>query len=124
SGNMARTRTALDTFRRGIPKDNIEAQLSADLLGYRVAWAAAESIAEPAERARAQRSAMDVLSDIMQKDARFRDLVFEMLATQLPENLNGAKLLPLQQLAVAYINSRGQTGDTAESKAQLQVALA
>ena len=120
---MARTRTALDTFRRSIPKENADAQLSGELLAFRVSWATSDTIADPDDRARAQRAAMEPLGDIIQKDPRYRDLVYDMLATQLPDDPTGIKLQPMQQLALAYINSRDQLGQTPESKARLQAAL-
>ena len=41
AGDLSKAKASLEAFKRWIPKDNKEALLSVDLLGYRVAWAAA-----------------------------------------------------------------------------------
>ncbi len=93
------------------------------MLAYRVAWAEA-SAKEGEEKARVQARAMHILSSILERDPRFRDLVYEQLTAQIPENSDAASLLPMQQLAVAYTHSQGQKGDTPESRAELTRAAA
>jgi hypothetical protein len=121
--DMAKAQASLDTFKRWIPKDNAEALISADLLSYRVAWAIALAKPDATERRRAQRDALDNLAAIIQRDPRFRDLVYEQIAAQVPENADVKALFPIQQLALARWASENQRGDTPESRRQLGQAL-
>src|SRR6185369_13809780 len=68
---------SFDAFKKWIPKDNVDAQLSADLLGFRLLWMQAEAKADATERHQAERAAMDKLNTIISRDARFRDLVYQ-----------------------------------------------
>lgn len=115
--------TSLETLKKSIGKENAEAQLSADMLGYRVASAAAESKTSEPEKKAARLEALGMLSAIVEKDPRFKDLVYEQLAAQVPENADVSTLLPMQQLAVAHFDSQGQKGDTPESRKQLKQAI-
>ena len=122
-GDFAKAQADLDTFKQWIPKDNGEALISADMLGYRVAWAVALAKTDATERRRAQRDALDSLAAVIRRDPRFRDLVYEQLAAQIPENADVAALFPMQQLALAYAFSQDQKGDTPASRRQLALAL-
>ncbi len=115
---------AFGAFKEGLAKGSVEAQLSADMLGYRLAWAEADAMKEGAEKETARLEALKIMSGIIARDVRFRDLVYEQLAAQVPENADLAKLMPMQQAAVAYSKSQGQKGDTAESKKSLKEAIA
>ncbi len=116
----------LATFKRWIPKENLEAQLSVEMLGYRVQWAIAGSKTNPQEKKQAQADAVAILSRVIQRDPRFRDLVYEQLASQIPDNADLAGLLPLQQVALAHFDSQqsgGQKAETPESRRQLKLAV-
>lgn len=115
--------STLDLFKRSIPKDNTEALLSAEMLGYRVNSAIAESKASEAERKAGRLEALAGLSAIIEKDPRFKDLVYEQLAAQIPENADLSSLLPMQQLALAHFSSQGQRGDTPESRQSLKQSI-
>jgi hypothetical protein len=122
AGEFKLAQSNLDAFKRWIPSDNQDARLSADMLGYRVAWAMADSRPDGAQQKEARLAALGILQTVIQKDPRFRELVYEQLATQIPENADPATLLPMQQLAMAFIFSQGQKGDTPESRRQLKLA--
>ena len=124
AADYAKAQASLEAFKLWIPKDNGEALTSADMLGYRLAWAIALTKADATERRRAQRDALGSLTAIIQRDARFRDLIYEQLAAQIPENADGGTLFPMQQLALARCLSQDQKGDTAESRRELTLALA
>ncbi len=123
SGDVFQAQSSFDAFKHWIPKDNAEAMISADVLGFRVAWAAADKKADASEKRRAQRDALQNLGTIIDRDPRFRDLVYEQLAAQIPENADLKALFPMQQLAMARVASLNQKGDTPESKKQLTLAL-
>jgi hypothetical protein len=122
-GDWDKAQQSLEAFQRWIPRGNTEAVISGDLLGYRVAWANAVRKVDAVERRRAQRGALDALASIIRRDPRFRDLVYEQLAAQIPENADVKSLFPLQQLALARWSSENQKGDTPESRRQLGQAL-
>lgn len=113
-----------DDFLKWIPKTNTDAQISAEMLRFRVAWAAAEGRGDPVEKRREQRNALDAMAALMTRDQRYRDLVFEQIALAIPENADINVLLPLQQLALAHTASVNQKGDTPESRGQLERAVA
>jgi hypothetical protein len=114
---------SLDLFKRSIPRENTEAILSAEMLGFRVNSAIAESRATDAERKAGRLDALAGLSAIIEKDPRFKDLVYEQLAAQIPENADLSSLLPMQQLALAHFSSQGQRGDTPESRQSLKQSI-
>ncbi len=97
--------------------------MSTEMLAYRVAWAEAGS-KEGEDRTKAQAAALGILQNILQRDPRFRDLVYQQLAGQIPDDAKVETLLPMEQLAVAYVHSQGQKGDTPESRAELARAAA
>ena len=119
----SQAQTSFNAFKRWIPKENTDALLSADMLAYRVAAALAEVKTDPREKADARREAVSILSSVIQRDPRYRDLVYEQLAAQIPEDVDIAMLLPMQQIAVAHFNSQNQTGQTPESRKQLKLAI-
>src|SRR5262249_23180017 len=84
---------------------------------------AAEAKPEGTDKRRSQREAMDILVGIIGRDTRFRPLVYEQLAAQIPENADVRGLQPLQQVAYAWGASQNQKGDTTESRRQLQAAV-
>jgi tetratricopeptide (TPR) repeat protein len=90
AADYAKAQASLDAFKLWIPKGNGEALTSADMLGYRVLWAVALTKSDPTERRRAQRSALESLAAIIGRDPRFRDLVYEQLAAQIPENADSS----------------------------------
>jgi hypothetical protein len=114
---------SLEALKKSIAKENTEAQLSADMLGYRVASAIAESRTSESEKKAGRLEALGMLSAIVEKDPRFKDLVYEQLAAQVPADADVNTLLPMQQLAVAHFDSQGQKGDTPESRKQLKQAV-
>lgn len=109
-----------DTLKGGAP----EALISAEMLAYRVAWAEAETITDAKAQQESKLAAMKILANVIAKDARFRDLVYEQLASQIPDTANLTGLMPLQQLAVAFSKAMGQTGETSASKESLRAAVA
>jgi hypothetical protein len=111
----------LEEFKKGLPQD-VTAAMSTNMLGYRIAWAEAET-KSGAEKLEGQKKAMGILADIIKSDSRFANLIYEQLVAQLPENVDPKSLLPMQQLAIAYSRSTGQKGDTPESRVQLQAAI-
>jgi tetratricopeptide (TPR) repeat protein len=123
-GDVAGAQEQMNAFRRWIPKDNAEAVISADMLAYRVAWTVASAKIDATERRRAQQAALQNVAGIIQRDGRFRDLVYEQLAAQVPEGTDVKTLYPIQQLALARWYSENQRGDTAESRSALTRALA
>ncbi|HUO07418.1 MAG TPA: hypothetical protein VM008_03890 [Phycisphaerae bacterium] len=121
AGTFGAANAELDAFKKSIPSGNADAQISTDMLAFRVAWAEAQS-KQGDERKEAQTAALQILSNIIQRDPRYRDLVYQQLAAQIPEDATLADLMPLQQLAVAYIHSQGQKGDTPASRDELKRA--
>ncbi len=119
--DFAGARAALEKLTAWLPQNNSEARASTEMLAYRVGWAEAQTKTGPA-RTQAEQDALGILAGILRRDPRYRDLVFEQLANQVPDEANVAELHPMQQLAVAYTSSLGQKGDTPESKQKLQTA--
>lgn len=124
ANDLRQAQTSLDAFKRWIPKDNAEAITSADMLAYRVAWALAQTRADPAERRWSEHQALDILASVIQRDARYRDLVSEQLAAQIPDSMELKGLAPIQLLAVARTIGQRERGETPESQQRLQRALA
>jgi hypothetical protein len=112
---------ALEKLTAWLPPNSAEARASTEMLAYRVGWAEAQGKTGPA-RAQAEQDALGILAGIVRRDPRYRDLVFEQLANQVPDGVDVAELHPMQQLALAYTSSLGQKGDSAESKQKLQTA--
>ena len=123
AGDLRQAQTSLDAFKRWIPKDNAEAAISADMLAYRVAWALAESRTDAAEKRFGESTAIDILSKVIQRDPRYRDLVSEQLAAQIPDTMDLKGLLPIQLLAVARSIGQNEKGDTPESRQRLTRGL-
>jgi hypothetical protein len=123
AGTFDAANTELAYFKKSLPANNLDAQMSTEMLAYRVAWAEAQTHAGT-EKSQAEAAALQILSTIIQRDPPFRGLVYEQLSAQIPDDANPKTLLPLQQLAVAYMHSEGQTGDTPDSQAELTQAAA
>jgi len=113
----------LEDFKKWIPKANTDALLSADMLTYRVALAVADARGDPVEKRQGRKNALDAMAAIMQRDPRYRDLVYDQIALLIPENAELGGLLPLQQLAVARSASVNQDGTTEDSRRMLQRAV-
>jgi hypothetical protein len=123
AGTFDAANAELAYFKKSLPANNLDAQMSTEMLAYRVAWAEAQT-KSGAEKTAAESAALQILSAILQRDPRFRDLVYEQLSAQLPDNVDPATLQPMQQLALAYMHSQGQKGDTPESQTELAKAAA
>jgi hypothetical protein len=112
---------ALTSLTASLPAENSDARNATDILAYRVAWAEAET-KEGAARDQAEQGALGILDGIVRRDPRYRDVVLEQLAEEIPDHSKLEGLHPLQQLAIAYADSVGQKGDTAESKEKVKAA--
>ena len=123
AGDLDAATDALTTLRKWIPKQNDEAVRTADMLAFRIAWAGAETKPVGSLRHQAQQAAMDSLRQAALVDPRFRTVAYQELAATIPENADEGSLLPMQLLAIAFDQSQGWKGDTAEGKAHLQRAL-
>jgi hypothetical protein len=123
AGTFDAANSELAYFQKTLPANNVDAQMSTQMLAYRVAWAEAQS-QSGAAKAQAEAAALHILSDIIQRDSRFRGLVYEQLAAQIPDDADVGTLLPLQQMAMASTHAEGQKGDTPESLAELAKAAA
>jgi len=124
AGDLGGANDAFNALRKWIPKGNDEAVRTADMLAFRVAWAAAAKKPAGSLRHDAQLAAMDNLRQVSLVDPRFRSVAYQELAATIPENTDEESLLPMQLLAVAFDQSQGWKGDTAEGKAHLMKALA
>jgi hypothetical protein len=116
----------LTEFKRWIPHDNADARLSADMLEFRLAWARAGEVGageSDTQRRMARRQAISILSQVLDADPRFRELVYQQLAAEIPDNADLTTLVPLQQVALAFCSSQGQRGDTPDSRTQLKRAV-
>ncbi|HVX86534.1 MAG TPA: hypothetical protein VH253_17260 [Phycisphaerae bacterium] len=114
---------ALTSMSASLPADNADARNATDILAYRLAWAEAEA-KEGVAREQAEQGALGILDGIVRRDPRYRGLVFEEIAEEIPDHRRLEGLHPLQQLAIAYADSLGQKGETAESKEQVSAAAA
>ena len=123
AGTFGAAQAQLEAFKKSLPSGNTDAQISADMLAFRLAWTEAAT-KKGDDRKRSQTAAMKILSGIIQRDARYRDLVYQQLAAAIPDDAKPGDLLPLQQLAIAYTHSQGQTGDTPASREELKRAAA
>jgi hypothetical protein len=124
AGDLRQAQTTLDAFKRWIPRDNPEAGISADMLAYRVAWALAETRTDAAERRWGEHAALDILSGVIQRDPRYRDLVSDQLAAQIPDAMELNALMPIQLLAVARSITQAEDGKAPESQQRLTRGLA
>jgi len=115
-------RADFENFKNSIPKDNKEALLSAEILDYRLAWAEADTVAEK-ERPEKKIAALKILGGIIEREPKFRFMIYDQLASQIPDNTDINTLMPLQQLAIANSKSMGQKGDTPKSRESLQAAV-
>ena len=113
----------LDALERWIPKNNAEAEETAQMLKFRVSWATAQGDSDSGGRYRGEKEAIDALTEAVGKDVRFRSVAYQEIAATIPENPVIDHLMPMQQLAVAYEESAGQRGDTVQSNAHLTRAL-
>ncbi|HEY4329103.1 MAG TPA: hypothetical protein VGN88_05155, partial [Phycisphaerae bacterium] len=116
---FGKAQSTLDEFRRWIPAENTEAQFSLEMLAYRVAWVIADTHTDPSDNRRARREALDKLSQMVQREPKYRDLVYEQLAAQIPENAELNSLLPLQLLALARTECQNPKTDTPEGRQHL-----
>ncbi len=123
AGTFGAARAELEAFKKSLPAGNTDAQISTDMLAFRLAWAEAETKTGE-ERRKSQAAAMQILSGVIQRDARYRDLVYQQLSADIPDDAKAAELLPLQQLAIDYIHSQGQKGETPVSREELKRAAA
>ena len=115
---------SLDDFLKWIPQNQPEAQISAEMLRFRVAWAVADSQGDAVDKRRGRQRALEAMAALLTRDERYRDLIYEQVALLIPEDAPLNTLLPLQQLALARTASVNQKGDTAESRRSLQRAAA
>ena len=126
NGEFDGARTELTGLRATIPTGTKEAQLaqvSLDLLGFRVAWMEAEAKPEAA-RMPAKLEAMKTMAAILGKGPMFRDLVYEQLASQVSAaDESSGKLLPLQSLAVAWNKALAARTDEAKKETLLLDAV-
>lgn len=103
-GDFSKAKAELDNFKQWITSQNNapEAQISAEMLSYRVAANEAASKKDPAVRVTAQKAAFGILSNILGKNPKFKDLVFEQVAAQTAEDQKIEDMLPLQALGLAW----------------------
>ncbi len=121
AGEFAKATDELAAFRRTLPQGDLDAQLSIDMLAFRIAWM--QAAMKPAnEQKSARNAAIQILSQVLQRDPRYRELVYEQLATKIPKGADPATLLPLEQLALAFTQSENQNGETPESRTRLMEA--
>lgn len=89
------------SLREAMPKDKA-AQISMDMLRFRIDWMDAEAKSD-AERDAARATALKQIADAAAREPESRELIFEQLTATIPDSmLNSGKLLPLQALAVAW----------------------
>lgn len=91
----------------GSPEQKADARATAEMLGYRVAWAKAQAMEPGKTQDDARIAALKILADVIEKEPKYRELVFEQLAAQVRDGDDLSKLPPLQSLAVAW--QRAQT---------------
>lgn len=94
----------LATFKAWITSqsNSPDAMVSADMLGYRIAWAQAGTLQDPAAQKPARQAALQILSNIVTANPKVKELVYEQLATQITDDQPLEGLAPLQAIALAW----------------------
>jgi hypothetical protein len=110
-----------------LPKDNQKAALiSWEMLKYRVLVAQGEYEAtvlkDSAVSAKTKQEATALLMDLLQREPRFQDLIYDQLAAGIPDNADLSKYPPMQKLALAWVKSTTAQDDEPGRK-QLEVAI-
>jgi hypothetical protein len=119
----------LEKFKQWIATDpetskDESAKVSEEMLHYRVEAYAAAALPDAKARQDATNKALSILGDLVEKQPRYREMIFEELAAQAPEKEAFANLPPLQALAVAWTKAQSVRDDKLpESKKVLGVAV-
>jgi hypothetical protein len=86
--------------------DSVSAKMGEQLLAFRIAMASAKTLKNPVKRAASEAAAIQIVSDVITKAPQYQGLIFSHLAQNLPARINAAKLQPLQELAVAWLDAQ------------------
>jgi hypothetical protein len=119
----------LEKFKQWVATDpetarDESANVSLEMLRYRVDAYAAEALTDAKARQDALNKALTILGDIISKQPQYREMIFEQLAAQTSDTELFANLPPLQALAFAWTKAQSVHEDKSlESQKVLGTAV-
>ena len=116
SGKYTQAGAKLKTFMAWTSKqagaNSVSAKMGEQLLAFRIATASAKTLTNPAQRAKAQAAAEQIVSEVISKAPQYQSLIFTHLAQSIPAKIALAKLPPLQVLALAWLHAQNPTRES------------